>query len=101
MPIRTAGERRLAEACPQSKIRRGRNRRSPARQLGSQATRRLMSNATTPLLTDLYQLNMVQAYLDHGKTDAAVFEFSSGNFRSGEVSWSLPGWSRSCTTSRP
>jgi nicotinate phosphoribosyltransferase len=34
-----------------------------------------MSNATTPLLTDLYQLNMVQAYLDHGKTDAAVFEF--------------------------
>jgi nicotinate phosphoribosyltransferase len=34
-----------------------------------------MSTTTTPLLTDLYQLNMVQAYLDHGKTDAAVFEF--------------------------
>ncbi len=29
----------------------------------------------SPLLTDLYQLTMVQAYLDHGDTDAAVFEF--------------------------
>ena len=28
----------------------------------------------TPLLTDLYQLNMVAAYLDHGLTDVAVFE---------------------------
>ncbi len=27
------------------------------------------------LNTDLYQLNMIQAYLDHGKTDTAVFEF--------------------------
>ncbi len=27
-----------------------------------------------PLLTDLYQLNMIQAYLEHGKTDTAVFE---------------------------
>lgn len=27
------------------------------------------------LLTDLYQLNMMQAYLDHGKTGTAVFEF--------------------------
>ena len=31
--------------------------------------------ATTPLLTDLYQLNMIQAYLDHGETRPAVFEF--------------------------
>jgi nicotinate phosphoribosyltransferase len=31
--------------------------------------------ATSPLLTDLYQFNMLQAYLDHGKTEAAVFEF--------------------------
>jgi nicotinate phosphoribosyltransferase len=29
----------------------------------------------TPLLTDLYQLNMIQAYLDHGRTKTAVFEF--------------------------
>lgn len=29
----------------------------------------------TNLLTDLYQLNMVEAYLDHAMTDAAVFEF--------------------------
>ncbi len=28
----------------------------------------------TPLLTDLYQLNMLAAYLDHGLTDTAVFE---------------------------
>ena len=28
-----------------------------------------------PLLTDLYQLNMVQAYLDKDMTDTAVFEF--------------------------
>jgi nicotinate phosphoribosyltransferase len=30
--------------------------------------------ATSPLLTDLYQLNMIQTYLDHGDTDTAVFE---------------------------
>ena len=29
----------------------------------------------SPLLTDLYQLNMIQAYLDHGETRTAVFEF--------------------------
>jgi nicotinate phosphoribosyltransferase len=30
---------------------------------------------TTPLLTDLYQLNMIQAYVDGGVTGTAVFEF--------------------------
>ena len=34
-----------------------------------------MDRATNALLTDLYQLNMVQAYLDHGMTGTAVFEF--------------------------
>ena len=34
-----------------------------------------MYPATSPLLTDLYQLNMLQAYLDHGQTNTAVFEF--------------------------
>ncbi len=34
-----------------------------------------MNCVGSPLLTDLYQLNMVQAYLDHGKVDTAVFEF--------------------------
>ncbi len=34
-----------------------------------------MNDATSALLTDLYQLNMIQAYLDHGQTDVAVFEF--------------------------
>jgi nicotinate phosphoribosyltransferase len=28
----------------------------------------------SPLLTDLYQINMIQAYLDHGYTGTAVFE---------------------------
>jgi len=31
--------------------------------------------AASLLLTDLYQLNMLQAYLEHGKTQTAVFEF--------------------------
>lgn len=33
-----------------------------------------MDLANTPLLTDLYQLNMIQAYLEHKQTDIAVFE---------------------------
>ncbi len=33
-----------------------------------------MDAATSPLLTDLYQINMIQAYLDQGDTDTAVFE---------------------------
>jgi nicotinate phosphoribosyltransferase len=34
-----------------------------------------MNAQTSALLTDLYQLNMIQAYLDHGETKTAVFEF--------------------------
>ena len=34
-----------------------------------------MDASTSPLLTDLYQLNMIQAYLDHGETKTAVFDF--------------------------
>src|SRR3974377_818914 len=34
-----------------------------------------MNPLTSPLLTDLYQLNMIQAYLDHGDTETSVFEF--------------------------
>ncbi len=34
-----------------------------------------MNPTTSPLLTDLYQLAMIQAYLDHGRTKTAVFEF--------------------------
>jgi nicotinate phosphoribosyltransferase len=33
-----------------------------------------MECENSPLLTDLYQLNMIQAYLDHGETAPAVFE---------------------------
>jgi len=34
-----------------------------------------MNPLSSPLLTDLYHLNMIQAYLAHGDTDTAVFEF--------------------------
>ena len=33
-----------------------------------------MDSRSSALLTDLYQLNMIQAYLDHGETSTAVFE---------------------------
>lgn len=39
-----------------------------------------MIENTTPLLTDLYQLNMIQAYLDHGETRTASFEFFMRKF---------------------
>jgi nicotinate phosphoribosyltransferase len=34
-----------------------------------------MDEQPSALLTDLYQINMIQAYLDHGETKTAVFEF--------------------------
>ena len=34
-----------------------------------------MTEQPSALLTDLYQINMIQAYLDHGETRTAVFEF--------------------------
>jgi nicotinate phosphoribosyltransferase len=34
-----------------------------------------MTPVTSPLTTDLYELNMVQAYLDRGENKRAVFEF--------------------------
>ncbi len=34
-----------------------------------------MTTPNSPLTTDLYELNMVQAYLDHGEDKEAVFEF--------------------------
>ena len=33
-----------------------------------------MTERSSALLTDLYQINMMQAYLDRGVTDTAVFE---------------------------
>ena len=38
-----------------------------------------MSRRWSALLTDLYQINMMQAYLDRGATDAAVFELFARN----------------------
>ncbi len=35
----------------------------------------MTTERVSALLTDLYQLNMIQAYLDHGETKTAVFEF--------------------------
>jgi nicotinate phosphoribosyltransferase len=37
--------------------------------------RMTVNERPSALLTDLYQINMIQAYLDHGQTDTAVFEF--------------------------
>ena len=34
-----------------------------------------MNSSSSALLTDLYQMNMIQAYLDHDETKTAVFEF--------------------------
>jgi nicotinate phosphoribosyltransferase len=34
-----------------------------------------MDLLASPLLTDLYQLNIIQAYLEHGETKLGVFEF--------------------------
>jgi nicotinate phosphoribosyltransferase len=34
-----------------------------------------VTGRASALLTDLYQINMIQAYLDHGETKTAVFEF--------------------------
>jgi len=33
-----------------------------------------MDPGCNPLLTDLYQLNMIEAYLAHGETNTAIFE---------------------------
>ncbi len=34
----------------------------------------VMDDLSSPLLTDLYQLNMIEAYLAHGETNTAIFE---------------------------
>jgi nicotinate phosphoribosyltransferase len=36
---------------------------------------KIMDERPSALLTDLYQINMIQAYLDHDETKTAVFEF--------------------------
>ena len=56
-----------------------------------------MYPATSPLLTDLYQLNMLQAYLDHGQTDTAVFEFFVRQLPLAEASLWRRGSSRPST----
>jgi nicotinic acid phosphoribosyltransferase len=40
-----------------------------------------MDEPSNPLLTDLYQLNMMQAYSDHGDTGIAVFDSSCASCR--------------------
>lgn len=41
-----------------------------------------MDMSPSALLTDLYQLNMVQAYLEAGQTETTVFEFFVRKLRS-------------------
>ena len=38
-----------------------------------------MTERSSALLTDLYQINMIQAYLDYGTTETAVFELFARN----------------------
>ena len=40
-----------------------------------------MNPCSTVLLTDLYQLTMVQAYVEQGMMDTAVFEFFVRGYR--------------------
>ena len=58
-----------------------------------------MDTSPSALLTDLYQLNMVQAYLEAGQTETAVFEFLNASrpartipstWRPGSTNWQLP-----------
>ena len=56
-----------------------------------------MTERPSALLTDLYQINMIQAYLDHGETETAVFEFFVRMLpRGAAFSWP-PAWSRRST----
>ena len=41
--------------------------------------RQMDNSSESPLLTDLYQLNMIQAYLDHGEVHEAVLSFLSAS----------------------
>ncbi len=60
-----------------------------------------MHPATSALLTDLYQLTMLQAYLDHGQTETAVFEFFVRRFPLAGASLSPLGSNKLSTISRP
>ena len=40
-----------------------------------------MDPLASPLLTDLYQLNMLEAYLANGQTGTAVFEIGRASCR--------------------
>src|ERR1700734_2291707 len=44
-----------------------------------ESRKRAMTERPSALLTDLYQINMMQAYLDRGATDTAVFELFARN----------------------
>ena len=56
---------------------RGGRPANPGKRINREPIRELVmaSERESALLTDLYQINMVQAYLDHGDTETAVFEF--------------------------
>src|SRR6516162_6817682 len=45
------------------------------RSAAANSDRPVMDPLASPLLTDLYQLNMLEAYLANGQTEIAVFEF--------------------------
>ena len=53
-----------------------------------------MDITRSALLTDLYQLAMTQAYIEHGKTGTAVLSSSRASFRLAVVFSSQPGWNK-------
>ena len=66
---------------------------------GTHAKRNPM-HPESPLLTDLYQLNMIQAYLDHGETRRRSSSFSSASCRRGAGFWSPPASNRRWISSK-
>ena len=52
------------------------------------------------LLTDLYQFNMIQAYLEHSETKTAVFEFFVRKLPAQRDSWLRPGSSKHSSSSK-
>ena len=59
-----------------------------------------MTERASALLTDLYQINMMQAYLDHGRRTPRCLNFSSATCRPAAVFSSPPDWSRRSISSR-
>ena len=59
-----------------------------------------MSTLKLTLLTDLYEMTMMQGYFKNNKNDRVVFDAFTAPTRPTAVTPSAPDWSRSLPTSR-